>query len=169
MLDTLYWVRLAALAGLLALAILRARQRCLKGEAGDQGRRILFAWLNVILGFAIYLGLFSFLFAPLAIFYVVAIVLLWVAAPAIASIVVVDVGAKLMQAERTGFWLGAGIIAFVAITFLWLGLLGLGPLLLVPGLWLEFLALASIPAAAAIIWWSWLPEAAGEHISKAFE
>ena len=169
MLESLYWLRLAALAGLLALAILRARQRWLRGEAGDQARRILFPWLNVILGFSIYLGLLTILFAPLMIFWVVAIVALWVATPAIASIVVVDLGAKLMQAERTGFWLGAALIAFVAITFAWLGLLGLGPLLLVPGLWLEWLAIASVPASAAFIWWSWLPVAGREDIARAFE
>ena len=168
-LEALYWARLAALAALLGFAIVRGRRRWLRGEAGDQPRRIIFPWLTMILGFSIYLGLFSILFAPLTIFTVVAIVALWVAVPAVATIVAVDLGAKQLQWERTGFWLGAGIIAFVAVTFAWLGLLGLGPLLLIPGLWLEWLAIASVPASAALVWWSYLPDESGDHISKAFE
>ena len=169
-LELFYLLRLGALAGLLSFSVVRARGRWARGEPEDQGRRILIPWITVIFGFCVYLGGFTILFHPLIILYVVAVVAVWVAVPSVASIVVVDLGAKLLKAERSGFWLGAAIIAFVAIAFAWLGLLGLGPLLLVPGLWVEFIALASIPASAAILWWSWLPEASGgENIAETFE
>jgi hypothetical protein len=162
-------VRLGAVAALLAGALLLARRRWLKGGEGDQSRRILLAWATAVFGFALYLGLLTALFAPLAIFWVVAIVAIWVALPSLVSIAVLDIGAKLMQAERTGFWLGAAVIAYVAVTFAWLGLLGVGPLLLVPQLWLEWLAVASVPASAALVWWSWLPDRNGDSISSAFD
>jgi hypothetical protein len=164
-----YWLRLAALAALLAFAMYRARQRWLNGEPGDQSRAILLAWLAVMTGFSLYVGLLAVFFAPIAIFYVVAVVAVFVAVPALVTIAIFDVGARLLQADRTGFWLGAALVGFVAATFLWLGLLGAGPLLLLPGLWLEWLALASVPAAGALVWWSFLPDRSGDSISKAFE
>ena len=168
-LEFFYWLRLAALAGLLALTMVQARRRWSNGAPGHTARRILLPWLAVITGFSLYLGLLTILFAPLIIFWVVAIVAIWVAVPAIVSILVLDLGARLLQADRTGFWLGAGLIAFVAITFAWLGLLGIGPLLFVPGLWLEWLALASVPVSAALVWWGYLPDRSGDDISTAFE
>ena len=90
--------------------------------------------------------------------------------PSIVSILAVELGAKLLEAERTGFWLGAGIVAFLAITFIWLGLYGIGPLLFLPGLWLEVLLLCSVPVAAAVSWWSFLPGGGGGGgIAKTFE
>jgi len=168
-LEFFYWLRLGALAGLLALTLMHARRRWLKGEEGDTARRILLPCVAVIVGYSLYLGLLTVLCAPLVIFWVVAIVAIWVAVPAIVSILVLDLGARLLQADRTGFWLGAGLIAFVAITFAWLGLLGIGPLLLIPGLWLEWLAIASVPVSAAFVWWGYLPDRSGDSISKAFE
>lgn len=170
--ELFYWLRFAALAGLLGLCLYRARHRWQSGAADDMAKRILLPWLVILLGYSIYLGLLTILVAPLALFWVVALVALWVAVPAIASIVVVDLGAKLLMAERTGFWLAAGIIAYLAITFIWLGLLGVGPLLLLPGLWPEVLALAATPAAAALIWWSFLPGGGGGDgggIAETFE
>ncbi len=168
-LEFFYWLRFAALAGLLALTLMQARRRWAKGEPGDTARRILLPWLAVIVGFSFYLGLLAVLIAPLMIFWVVAIVAIWVAVPAIVSILVIDLGAKLLEADRTGFWLGAALTAFLAVAFAWLGLLGIGPLLLVPGLWLEWLAIASVPASAAFVWWSYLPDRSGDSISQAFE
>src|SRR5205085_6753326 len=140
-LELFYWLRLGALAGLVAFAAVRARRRWQDGAPDDTGRRILLPWLMILVGFSIYLGLFTILINPLALLWVGAIVALWVAVPAIVSILAVDLGAKLLQAERTGFWLGASLVAWLAITFIWLGLLGVGQLLFLPGLWLEFLAL----------------------------
>lgn len=170
-LAILPWLRLAGLVGLLAFAIVQARRRWLRGAPGDQAKRIIFPWLYILIGFSIYLGLFTIVLAPIALFRVVAIVAIWVAVPAVASIAALDAGAKLLQAERTGFWMGAGIIAYLAITFLWLGLRGIGQLLVYPGLWLEFLILATIPAAAAICWWSFLPaeRGGGSGIAKTFD
>jgi hypothetical protein len=166
----LYLLRLAALAGLVGLAMAQARRGWLRAADGDNlARRILFPSLAAILGFAIYLGLFTMLVAPIALFWVLAIVAIWVAVPAIVSVVVVDLGARLLQAERNGFWLGVGLVAYVAITFIWLGLLGVGPLLLFSGLWLEFIALATVPIAAALIWWSFLPGGDDAGIAETFE
>src|SRR4051812_40418229 len=113
------WLRLAALVGLLGFAILRARLRWLRAAEADQPRRILLPWAAMILGFAIYLGLFTLFLMPFLIFSVVAAVFLWVAVPSIVSILVIEFGAKLLEAERTGFWLAAGIVAYLAITFIW--------------------------------------------------
>ena len=168
--EFFYWLRLGALAGLVAFAAVRARRRWQEGAPDDTGRRILLPWLVILVGFSIYLGLFTVLLNLFALFWVAAIVALWVAVPSIVSILAVDLGGKLLQAERTGFWLGAGLVAYLAITFIWLGLLGVGPLLFLPGLWLEFLALATIPAAAALVWWSFLPGGGGASgIAKTFE
>jgi hypothetical protein len=169
--ELLYWLRLAALAGMVGLAIAQARRRWLRAEEGDAlARRILYPSLTAILGFAIYLGLFTVVLAPVMLLYVVAIVAIWVAVPAIVSVLAVDLGARALAAERAGFWLGAGLIAYVAITLIWLGLLGVGPLLLLTGLWLEFIALTTIPVAAALIWWSFLPGGGGgSGIAETFE
>jgi hypothetical protein len=168
--DLFYWLRIAALAGLVAFAIVQARRRWLRSTPDDMSRRILLPWLVILAGFSVYLGGLTMLLSPILIFWVVAIVALWVATPAVASIVAVDLGAKLLQAERTGFWLGAGIVAYLAITFIWLGLLGVGALLLVPGLWFELLVLATIPVAAALIWWSYLPGGGGgSALAETFE
>jgi hypothetical protein len=148
--ELFYWLRLAALAGLVAFAAVQARRRWLRSAEGDTTRRILLPWLVLPTGFSIYLGLLTIFLNLIALFWVAAIVALWVAVPAIVSILVVDLGGKLLEAERTGFWLGAALITYLAITFIWLGLLGVGQLLFLPGLWLEFLALATIPAAAAL-------------------
>jgi hypothetical protein len=169
-LEFFYWLRIAALAGLVAFAAVQARRRWQRGAPDNTARRVLLPWLVILAGFSIYLGLFTILLTPLALLWVGAIVALWVAVPAIVSILVVDLGAKLLQAERTGFWLGAGLVAWLAVTFIWLGLLGVGQLLFLPGLWLEFLALATIPAAAALIWWSFLPGGGGgDGIAETFE
>jgi hypothetical protein len=168
--ELLYWLRLAALAGLLGFTIVQARRRWLRGGPDDMARRILLPWLVILFGFSIYLGLLTILISPIALFWVVAIVAFWVAVPAVASILVVDLGAKLLQAERTGFWLGAGLVAYLAVTLIWLGLLGIGPLLLQIGLWLELLALGTIPAAGALVWWSYLPGGGGgSGIAETFE
>lgn len=164
-----YWARFAGLAALLVLAIFLARRRWRAGAPGDQARRIIFPWLAVIFGFAIYLGLLGILLSPFVIFWVVGIVAFWVSVPSVATILVLDLGAKLLQAERTGFWLGAGITAYVATLFIWLGLVGVGPLLLFTGLWLETLAIASIAVSAAILWWAFLPGGGGDDVAKAFE
>lgn len=92
------------------------------------------------------------------------------AVPSIVSILAIDFGARLMEAERTGFWLGAGIVAYLAFTFIWLGLFGVGPLLFLPEAWLEVLLLASVPVAGALIWWSFLPGGGGgDEVARAFE
>ena len=168
----LYLLRLAALAGLVGFGILQARRRRPEVEEGsDLARRFLLPWLVIVVGFAIYLGLFTVLLVPAALFWVAAVVLLWVAVPAIASVAAVDLTARLLRAERTGVWLAAAIIAFVGLTLLWLGLFGLPVLALLSGLWQEVLALASIPVAAALIWWSFLPgEGGGDGgIAETFE
>lgn len=167
--ELIYWLRLASLAGLLGFAIHRARRRWLSGEPGDQSRAILLSWLAVMVGFSLYAGLVAAFIAPIVVFYVVAVVAVWVAVPSLVTIAIFDVGARLLQGDRTAFWLGAALVGFVAATFLWLGLLGAGPLLLFPGLWLEWLAIASVPAAGALVWWSFLPDRSGDSISKAFE
>lgn len=167
--ELFYWLRFVGLAALLGFALHRARRRWLNNEPGDQSRAILLAWLAVMVGFSLYMGLLAMFIAPIAIFYVVAVVAVFVAVPSLVTIAIFDVGARLLQADRTGFWLGAGVVGFVAATFLWLGLLGVGPLLLFPGLWLEWLAIASVPAAGALVWWSFLPDRSGDSISKAFE
>ena len=168
--EFLYWLRLAALAGLLGLTIVQARRRWQRGVPDDMSRRILLPWLVILVGFSLYLGLLTVVLTPIALFWVVAIVALWVAIPSIASIMFVDLAAKLLQAERTGFWLGAGLVAYLAITFIWLGLLGVGQLVFLPGVWLELLALATTPAAAALTWWSFLPGGGGSsRIAETFE
>ena len=165
-----YWFRVAALAGLVALAIVRARRRWLRSAEADTSRRILLPWLAMTAGYAIYLGALTILLVPFRIFYVAATVALWVAVPSVVSILAIDVGARLLQAERTGFWLAAGIVAFLAVTFIWLGLFGVGPLLFLPEAWLEVLLLAAVPVAGALIWWSFLPGGGeGGGIAETFE
>jgi hypothetical protein len=165
-----YWLRIAGLAGLLALAIVLAWRRWLNGAPGEPTKRVLMTWLAIVLGFAIYGGLLSAFLAPALIFWLAAIVAIWVLIPAVISVMVLDFGAKLLEAERTGFWLAAGIIAYVAVTFIWLGLIGLGLLFMVPGLWLETLAITSIPVTAAVTWWSFLPGGGGgSGVAKTFE
>ena len=168
-----YWVRLVGLGGLLGFAIWRARRRWLEAMPGSAARRILYPCLALLLGFSIYLGLLTIFLNPFWIVYVIAITAFWVVVPAVVSIAILDLGAKLLRAERTGFWLGAGIVAFVAITFLWLGLTGMDePVLIAPGLLqLEYLTFALIPAAGGILWWAYLPGGAdgGTGIETTFE
>jgi hypothetical protein len=164
-----YWLRFAGLAGLLGFALWLARRRWLAAAPESRARRNLFPCLAILLGFSIYLGLLTVFLAPFLILLVVAIAAFWVMVPALASIMILDLAAKLLGAERDGFWFGAGILAFVAADFLWLGLTGVGHWPGGPGLWPEYLALTSIPAAAAIIWWSYLPGGGGGDIATAFD
>lgn len=169
-LELFYWLRVAALAGMVALAVVRARRRWLGSAEADTSRRILLPWIAMITGYAIYLGAFTILLAPFLIFSVVATVALWVAVPSIVSILAIDFGARLLEAERTGFWLGAGIVAYLAFTFIWLGLFGIGPLLFLPEAWLEVLLLSSVPVMAALIWWSYLPGGGGgDAVARTFD
>lgn len=170
-LGIFYWLRLAGLAALLGLTIVLAWRRWHGAEPDHQAKRILFPWLAFILGCGVYVGLFSIFLAPYFIFLVAATVAIWVTIPAIITVVAVDLGGRLLGAERTGFWLGAGIVAYGAITFIWLGWLTGGALQFIPGFWLEYLAILSIPTTAAISWWSYLPGGGGggDAISKAFD
>jgi hypothetical protein len=46
----------------------------------------------------------------------------------------------------------------------------LGPILLIPELWPEYLALASIPTSAALICWAYLPGGGGgSRVAERFE
>ena len=165
------WLRVAGLAGLLGFALWRARRRWLASAPGDQARRLVYPCLAVLLGSSIYLGLLTIFLAPWLIFYVVAVAAFWVMVPTVASVAAVDLGAKLLRAERTAPWFAGGIVAYVAIAFLWLGLTGRSAMRLIPGLWLETLLLASIPTSAAILWWAYLPGSGGGSggIEEAFE
>ena len=166
----LYWLRIGVLVALLGFTIYMARRRWQEGAPAHQARRIFYPWLVLVVGFANYLGVVYFLLAPVVIIYLLAILALWVVLPALISVALLDVGARLAEAERTGFWLVAGIVACLAMTVIWFGIFGLSALLTVPQLWLEYLALATIPAAAAISWWSFLPgDRAVADVSKAFE
>lgn len=51
-----YWLRVAVLAGLVALAIVRARRRWLRSAEADTSRRILLPWVAMTAGYAVYLG-----------------------------------------------------------------------------------------------------------------
>lgn len=167
----LYWLRVAALAGLLGFAIHKARRRWLESAGEHRGRRIFYPWLVLVTGFALYMGALAVFLSPIIILYLGAIVALWVVVPAIVSVLILEFGGRLVEAERTGFWLGAGIIACLAMTVIWFGIFGLAPLLTIPQLWLEYLILASVPAAAAISWWGFLPDGGGggRGIAETFE
>ncbi len=164
-------VRLLGVIGLLVFAVLFARHRATKALPGDQTRRILFAGLTFMLGSALGLGLLLMLLSPAAILGFLILIAIWIGTPALISIALVDVGAWAAEAERTAFWLGAGIVAYVALTFIWIGLVfgGIEPPLL-PTLWIELLLIALVPVSAALIWWSYLPgESGGGGIAETFE
>lgn len=166
----LYWLRIAALGGLLAFVIIKARWRWQDGAAADAAKRLFYPWLVLVTGCALYLGLFTIILAPVLIFYLVAILAVWVVGPALVSVGLLEIGGRLAGAERTGFWLGAAIIACLAMTIIWLGIFGLGAFLTIPQLWLEYLALATVPTAAAICWWGFLPGISGAgEVSKTFD
>src|ERR1044072_6472617 len=92
-----YSFRVAALARLVALAIARARRRWLRSAEADTARRILLPWLAMTVGYAIYLGALTILLAPFLIFYVAAMVALWVVVPSIVSIMAIDFGDSLLH------------------------------------------------------------------------
>lgn len=165
-----YWLRVALIAGLLGLAIYKARRRWQDSAPADPARRIFYPWLTLVLGFAVYMGALTVFLAPVIIFYLGALVALWVVVPAILSVLILEFGGRLVEAERTGLWLGAGILACLAMTVIWLGMFGLAPFLTIPELWLEYLVLAAVPAAAAISWWGFLPgEGGAGAVSRTFE
>jgi len=165
-----YWPRFLGLAALPAVAIYRARRRWLDAEPDSQAKRIIFPWLSILFGFAVFMGLLSIFLLPWLIFYLAAIVSLWIALPALASIAVLDLGARLARARRTAFWLAAGIVAYVAVTALWLVWLGGGEMPAVALFWLDYLAVAAIPVTAAIIWWSYLPGGSGgDAVARTFD
>lgn len=168
--SPLYWLRLAALAGLLAFVIFKARRRWQESAEADAGRRLFYPWLVLVTGFALYLGLFTIVLAPVLFFYLVAMIAIWVVGPALISVGLLEVGGRLAGAERTGFWLGAAIIACLAMTIIWFGIFGLVAFLTIPELWLEYLALATVPTSAAICWWGFLPGIGGAgDVSKTFD
>lgn len=153
-------VAIAAAFVMLALAILFAR--AVWGTGPSRARRILlpviFFVLATILVFCVPLLLLRQPIVGPAMF---AWVLLWLTVPALLVSVVAEGIVFALNAERTRQWLVAGIVAAVGVLYGALALLSDGamlraePAVIIPAL---------VAAAAAIVWWPYLPWPEGAEV-----
>lgn len=152
-------IAIATACFLLVLAILFAR--AVRGTGPSRARRILLPVLFFVLGTCLVFGLPRlFLGLPFLGPAGLGQILLWLALSALLASAIAEGIVFALNAERTPHWLAAGIVAailgaygsLVALT----GTLFLlaEPVAIVPSL---------VAAAAAIIWWPYLPRPEGEE------
>ena len=163
-----FLLRYGSVLALVVIVLLFARHRW-AGRAEDRRLRgVVMAALVTIFGFLLYFGGPFALLVPFLLVYGGFFILLYLVVPAFVAAALADLGLRAMGAERTGFWLVAGIIAAVAIAALWMGVVFGGQLFLGTGAILDLAVLALVPVSTALIWWSYLP-LAGESYSETFE
>ncbi len=152
-------IALAAALLLLALSVLFARAVRFTGPS--RARRILLPALFFTFDSMLVLLLPQlFLGTPLFPLGGVGIGLLLTLLIALAAALVAEGMVFALDAERTPHWLGAGIVAAILLTYAGLGLM-IGGLIFRPEPFA--LAPALVAAAAAIVWWPYLPRPEGEE------
>ena len=127
----------------------RAEERRLRG--------VVLSALTTIVGVLLYFGGPLLIIVPFILIWALPFLLIWLVAPAFVAAALADLIFRALGAERTAFWLAVGIIAAVAITLIWIGVLFGGQFFSGDGAILEYALLALVPASTALIWWSYLP------------
>ena len=148
----------AAALALLALAGFFAR--LVRNTGPSPLRRVLIPAFYYVISILLIVGMPALLTElSVATAVSLALILLWMAVPALITAAALDGVATLLGAERTPQWLTIGIIAAVIAAFAWLAALN-GALLREIGM---FAFLLVVPAAgSAITWWPYLPVPEGE-------
>lgn len=164
----MYALRYGSVLVLFLLVLLLVWRRSRRDAPENRMRGILLSALVVILGFPLYLGGLLIVFVPVLILLIGFVMIVYLVIPAFLSAALADVCFRALGAERSPFWLAAGIVAAIAITIIWIGLVlpgeyGLGTEWLV-----EYAVVALVPVSSALVWWSYLPVPPGAD-SKTFD
>lgn len=152
-----FLLRYGSVLALFLIVLLFARHRW--AHRAEEGRRrgIVLSALVTIIGVLLYFGGPMIIIFPFILILAGQIVLLYLVLPAFVAATLADLGFRALGAERTRFWLGAGIVAAVAITIIWMGLLFKGMLFVGGTAIVEYAVLALVPVSTALLWWSYLP------------
>ena len=165
-----FLLRYGSVLALFVIVLLFVRHRRVARAEERRWRGVVLAALVTILGILLFFGGPMAVLVPLMLVYAGPVIFLYLVLPAFVAAALADLGFRALGAERTRFWLGAGIVAAAAITIIWMGLLFQGDLLVTGSdAILEYAVLGLVPVATALIWWSYLPLEGNGEIARAFE
>lgn len=159
-----FLLRYGSVLALFVIVLLFARHRWAKGAEERRLRGVVLSALVTVLGFLLYFGGPLLILIPIVFILAGHIILLYLVLPAFVAAALADLGFRALGAERTRFWLGAGIIAAVAITLIWMSVIFGGPLFFGSLPVVEYAVAALIPVSTALLWWSYLPMASESYV-----
>jgi len=154
-----FLLRYGSVLALFVVVALFARRRWAAGEEERRVRGVLLSGLVSILGFLLYFGGPMAILVPFLLVYAGPIILIYLVIPAFIAAALADLGLRAAGAERTRFWLGAGIVVAAAIAIIWMGVVLQWELFFGADAILEYAILALVPVSTALVWWSYLPPA----------
>lgn len=151
-------LRFGGVLVLLVIVALFVRQRWANKAEERRLRGVVMAALVTIIGFPLYFGGLMLILMPFLLLFAIPYIFLFLVIPAFVAAGLVDLVFRALGAERRLAWLGIGIVAAIAIAFIWIGLVFQGVLFFggVAAI-LEYAILSLVPIATALIWWSYLP------------
>ena len=152
-----FLLRHGSVLALFAIVLLLARHRWANRAEERRVRGVVMAALVTIVGFLLYFGGPMAILLPFIFIFGGLLVILYLVIPAFVAAGLADLVFRSLGAERTRFWLAAGIVAAVAIAVIWMGVVFGGGLFLEGEPFLEYVILALVPVSTALIWWSYLP------------
>jgi len=152
-----FLLRYGSVLLLFVLVLLFARHRWASRAEERRVRGVILSALTSIVGFLFYFGGPIAILLPFILVFGGIIIILYLVIPAFVAAGLADLVFRGLGAERTRFWLAAGIVAAVAITIIWMGVVFGGGLFLGGDAIVEYVILALVPVSTALIWWSYLP------------
>ena len=152
-----YLLRFGSVLALFVIVLLFARHRWATRAEERRLRGIVLSALVTIAGVLLYFGGPLIMLAPFILILAGQVILLYLVLPAFVAAGLADLGFRALGAQRTPFWLGAGIITAVAITLVWMALLFQGMLYSGGEAIVEYAVLALVPVSTGLLWWSYLP------------
>lgn len=163
-----FLLRYGSVLALFIVVLLFARHRWARGAEERRLRGVVLSALVTIVGFLLYFGGPLLIVLPFILILAAPIIFLYLVLPAFVAAALADLVFRALGAERTLFWLGAGIVAAVAITIIWISVLFSGALFFMGAPILEYVVVALVPVSTALLWWSYLPLAPDSY-AETFE
>ena len=165
-----FLLRYGSVLALFVIVLLFVRHRRADRAEEKRLRGVILSALVTIIGILLYFGGPMAILVPLLLVYAGPVIFLYLVLPAFVAAALADLGFRALGTEPESRALGAGIIAAVAITIIWMGLLFQGELLVLGSeAILEYAVLGLVPVSTALIWWSYLPLEGDGEIARAFE
>jgi hypothetical protein len=163
-----FLLRYGSVLALFVIILLFARHRWAGRAEERRVRGVVLSALTTIFGFLFFFGGPMAILVPFLLIYAGPIILIYLVLPAFVAAGLADLGFRALGAERTGFWLFAGIVAAVAIAIIWMQVVFRDLLFFGTGAIVEYAVLALVPISTALIWWSYLPLAPDSY-AETFE